>query len=236
MVGALKEDNYLVHLQGFYKNMALRNQTLKDMVRSMVSNSNLSLSLWSEAIKTTTYVLNRVPTKAVPKTPFELWKCWKPSLRHNLECKVLENDVISESNESRHLVFEEFHNIEPALESSSGLIIFPDSHQDLTIQETPIVNEPHHEDIMVDSIIQHSQQGNVDITLRRSTRERKSAIFSDYVVYLQEYDIDSGMNSMANNQVWDLVELPKCAKVIDSLGNIEIYKARLVAKGFTQQE
>ena len=54
------------------------------------------------------------------------------------------------------------------------------------------------------------------------------------------------MNSMANNQVWDLVELPKGGKVIsckwvfktrrDFTGNIEIYKARLVAKGFTQQE
>ena len=50
------------------------------------------------------------------------------------------------------------------------------------------------------------------------------------------------MNSMANNQVWDLVELPKGVKAIgckwvfktkrDSSGNIE----RLVAKGFTQQE
>ena len=54
------------------------------------------------------------------------------------------------------------------------------------------------------------------------------------------------MNSMANNQVWDFVELPKDAKVIgckwvfktkrDSSSNIERYKARLVAKGFTQQE
>ena len=52
------------------------------MVRSMVSNSNLPLSLWSEAIKTATYVLNRVPTKVIPKKPFELWKGWKPSLRH----------------------------------------------------------------------------------------------------------------------------------------------------------
>ena len=59
-----------------------QNRTLKDMVRSMVSNSNLSLSLWSEAIKAVTYVLILVPTKAVPKTPFELWKCWKPSLRY----------------------------------------------------------------------------------------------------------------------------------------------------------
>jgi len=28
------------------------------------------------------YILNRVPTKAVPKTPFELFKGWKPSLKH----------------------------------------------------------------------------------------------------------------------------------------------------------
>ena len=28
------------------------------------------------------YILNRVPTKAVPKTPFELFKGWKPSSRH----------------------------------------------------------------------------------------------------------------------------------------------------------
>ena len=28
------------------------------------------------------YILNRVLTKVVPKTPFELWKGWKPSLRH----------------------------------------------------------------------------------------------------------------------------------------------------------
>ena len=52
-----------------------QNQTLKDMVRSMISNSNLPLSLWSEAIKTATYVLNQVPIKLGPKTPFELWKC-----------------------------------------------------------------------------------------------------------------------------------------------------------------
>ena len=59
-----------------------RNRTLMDMVRSMLSNSNLPTSLWTEALKTATYILNRVPTKSVPKTPFELWKGWKPSLRH----------------------------------------------------------------------------------------------------------------------------------------------------------
>ena len=59
-----------------------RNLTLVDMVRSMLSNSNLPKSLWIDALKTAVYILNRVPTKAVPKMPFELWKNWKPSLRH----------------------------------------------------------------------------------------------------------------------------------------------------------
>ena len=59
-----------------------RNQTLLDMVRSMLSNSNLPKSLWAKALKTTVYILNRVPTKAVPKTPFALFKGWKPSLKH----------------------------------------------------------------------------------------------------------------------------------------------------------
>lgn len=59
-----------------------RNQTLLDMVRSMLSSSNLLKSLWTEELKTTVYILNLVPTKVVPKMPFELWKGWKLSLRH----------------------------------------------------------------------------------------------------------------------------------------------------------
>ncbi|RVW18326.1 Retrovirus-related Pol polyprotein from transposon TNT 1-94 [Vitis vinifera] len=59
-----------------------RNRTLLDMVRSMLSSSKLPKFLWTEALKTAVYILNRVPTKAIPKTPFELLKGWKPSLRH----------------------------------------------------------------------------------------------------------------------------------------------------------
>ncbi|WJZ87796.1 hypothetical protein VitviT2T_007148 [Vitis vinifera] len=51
-----------------------RNRTLMDMVRSMLSSSKLPKFLWTEALKMTVYILNQVPTKAVPKTPFELWK------------------------------------------------------------------------------------------------------------------------------------------------------------------
>ena len=53
-----------------------------EMVRSMISRTNLPGFLWGEALKTALYILNRVPTKAVPLTPFELWTGRKPSLNH----------------------------------------------------------------------------------------------------------------------------------------------------------
>jgi len=58
------------------------NRTLLDMVRSMLINSNLPISLWMHALKTVMYLLNRVPSKVVPKTPFELWTNRTPSIRH----------------------------------------------------------------------------------------------------------------------------------------------------------
>jgi len=59
-----------------------RNWTLKDIVRSMISHSTLPESLWGEALKTAVYILNRVPSKAVNKTPYELWTNKRPSLKH----------------------------------------------------------------------------------------------------------------------------------------------------------
>jgi transposase InsO family protein len=57
-----------------------RNRTLMDMVRNMMSYSTLPLSLWMEALKTAIHILNRVPSKSVPKTPYELWTGRVPSL------------------------------------------------------------------------------------------------------------------------------------------------------------
>jgi transposase InsO family protein len=59
-----------------------RNRILMDMVRSMINYSTLPLGLWMEALKTSIHILNRVPSKSVPKTPYELWIGRVPSLRH----------------------------------------------------------------------------------------------------------------------------------------------------------
>jgi hypothetical protein len=58
--------------------------------------------------------------------------------------------------------------------------------------------------------------------------------------------MEDEMRLMSSNNVWDLEEIPKGAKIVgckwvyktkyDSHGNIEKYKVCLVAKGFTQRE
>ena len=59
----------------------MRNHTLLDIC-SMLTNSSLSDYLWGEALRTTTYILNQVPSNSVPKTHFELWSGRKHKLHH----------------------------------------------------------------------------------------------------------------------------------------------------------
>ena len=59
-----------------------RNRTLMDMVRSMVCRTNLPNCLWGEIVKTANYILNRVPSRSVELTHFELWTSRKLSLNH----------------------------------------------------------------------------------------------------------------------------------------------------------
>ena len=283
-----------------------RNRTLLDMVRSMLSNSNLPKFLWTEALKTAVYILNRVPTKAVQKTPFELWKGWKPSLRHmriwgcpsevriynpqekkldprtvsgyfigyaekskgyrfycpshttriveSRNAKFLEDDVISGSDHFRNIVSAHDHIESQPSTSNDRLVIVHSTPQVQTSAEQPIIEIPQVVDsILIDQAVQELQQapeqlvepqvpqGTIGTTLRRSTRNKRSAIPSDYVVYLQESDYNIGakndpetfsqamsckksnlwhdamkeeMNSMMSNGVWDLVELPNEAKAI----------------------
>ena len=57
-----------------------RNRTLLDMVRSMMSLTDLPLSFWGYALETAAFTLNRAPSKSVGTTPYELWFGKKPKL------------------------------------------------------------------------------------------------------------------------------------------------------------
>ncbi|XP_052171624.1 LOB domain-containing protein 29-like [Diospyros lotus] len=62
---------------------------LQDPVYGCVSHTfalqqqaNLSISLWGDALLTAAYILNRVPSKSVPSTPYEFWTGRSPNLDH----------------------------------------------------------------------------------------------------------------------------------------------------------
>ena len=218
-----------------------RNRTLLDMVKSMLSHSSLPISMWIYALKTAVYLLNRIPSEVVPKTPFELWTGRKPSLRHlhvwgcpaevriynphekkldfrtvsgffigypekskgfRFYCpnhstrivetgnaKFIENGETSGSKEQRDVCIKEirvevllpltFKPIDPNVvelhQSEEQQLADQTDHE--VIHDTPIVDEPQ------------------VTSLRRSQRERKSTIPNDYVVYLQESELDIGIDN-----------------------------------------
>ena len=65
-----------------------RNRTLLDMVRSMMSLTDLPLSFWGYALEKAASTLNRAPSKSVEMTPYELW------LARNLSCRFLKFGVV----------------------------------------------------------------------------------------------------------------------------------------------
>ena len=50
-----------------------RNRTLLDMVRYMMSLTDLPLSFWGYALERAAFTLNRAPHNSDEMTPYELW-------------------------------------------------------------------------------------------------------------------------------------------------------------------
>lgn len=60
-----------------------RNKTMMEMARSMLKHMCMPNWLWGEAIRHSTYLLNRVATRALKdKTPFEVFRSKKPNISH----------------------------------------------------------------------------------------------------------------------------------------------------------
>ncbi|GJW42911.1 retrotransposon protein, putative, ty1-copia subclass [Tanacetum coccineum] len=57
-----------------------RNQTLLDMVRSMMNLTTLPKSFWGYALESAARILNMISTKKVERTPYEIWHGKAPKL------------------------------------------------------------------------------------------------------------------------------------------------------------
>ena len=60
-----------------------RNRTMMEMTRSVLKHMHMPNYLWGEAIRHSTYLLNRIMTRALKeKTPYECFRGKKPSIDH----------------------------------------------------------------------------------------------------------------------------------------------------------
>lgn len=57
-----------------------KNRSLMEMARCMQIDADLPNPLWAEAVRTANFLQNRVPSKAVRSTPYELWHGEKPKV------------------------------------------------------------------------------------------------------------------------------------------------------------
>src|SRR5258705_12590830 len=58
-----------------------KNRALTEMCRCMLLDAGLDKKYWGEVILTATYLQNRLPSRSVEKTPYELFHGHKPDLR-----------------------------------------------------------------------------------------------------------------------------------------------------------
>ncbi|GJS31955.1 retrotransposon protein, putative, ty1-copia subclass [Tanacetum coccineum] len=247
-----------------------RNRTLLDMVRSMMSQTTLPKSFWDYALETAARILNMVPTKK----HFKRDTLTKPDKLEPRSIKCIFIGYPKETMgysfyyppENKVLVARNAEFLENSLitQEASG------SLEDLEIiQEEDthpsIDTSLHHEE---DDLEIDEPQSDI-IPIRRSTRTRhapdRMCLYIDaeehelgdlgepanYKAALLDPESDKWLNamnvemqSMKDNKVWDLVDLPPNGKTVGSKwlfkkktdmdGAVHTYKARLVAKGYTQ--
>ncbi|KAK8500241.1 hypothetical protein V6N12_041483 [Hibiscus sabdariffa] len=211
-----------------------RNRTLLDMVRSMMSHIDLPTSFWGYALETTTFTLNRLPSKSVQKTPHEMWTAKRPnmSIMNFLSNKGSGRNIELEEVQQQQVLQPEVEEISQVVEENSTAL----ETQPLR-RSTRERNEPERYGFLV------TTQGDVILVHQDEPKTYQEAMSTPNSEKWLEA-MRSEMDSMSENQVWTLVEPPERIKPIGCKwvfkkktnmdGNVQTYNGRLVAKGFRQ--
>ncbi|KAK8597150.1 hypothetical protein V6N12_065626 [Hibiscus sabdariffa] len=209
-----------------------RNRTLLDMVRSMMSHTDLPTSFWGYALETTAFTLNRVPSKSVQKTPHEMWTGRRPnmSFMRVWGCQAYVKHQMSTKLEpkSQKCTFVGYPK------ETKGYYFYNSKENKISTRER------HEAERYGFLITTHRDVILVDQDEPKTYQEAVSS--PDSEKWLEA--MRSEMDSMSENQVWTLIEPPEGIKPIgckwvfkkktDMDGNVQTYKGRLVAKDFRQ--
>ncbi|GKD72480.1 retrotransposon protein, putative, ty1-copia subclass, partial [Tanacetum coccineum] len=256
-----------------------RNQTLLDMVRSMMNLTTLPKSFWGYALESAARILNMVPTKKVERTPYEIWHGKAPKLSYLRVWGCYPKETMGYyfyyPPENKIFVAQNAEFFENSLivqeaSGSHGPLKMSGSDEGLELiqeedtQPSENTSEEHNEVVPMEV-----EPQNVKVPIRRSARIPQAPDRYGFYVDVDEYELgdlnefpnykaalsdveydkwiefmNTEMQSMKDNQVWILVELPPNGRTIGSKwlfkkktdmdGNVHTFKARRVVKGYTQ--
>ncbi|KAI5324165.1 hypothetical protein L3X38_033238 [Prunus dulcis] len=125
-----------------------RNRTLIDMVRSMMSYTDLPVLFWGYALQTAAYLLNKVPSNSMPRTPHEMWFGRKPSLNHlkiwGFPSYVKKHDIDKLDARSKMCRFNGYPNVQKVeLKEEPGEPHEPEVESDLVDHPVPLPHSPN---------------------------------------------------------------------------------------------
>ncbi|GJZ76730.1 retrotransposon protein, putative, ty1-copia subclass, partial [Tanacetum coccineum] len=233
-----------------------RNRTLLDMVRSMMNLTTLPLSFWDYALESATRILNMVPTKKVDKTPYELWYGKVPNLSYLKDTQRKqwvtifyfppENKIVVASYGEffeKNLITQEVSRRAEGLEEIQDEDTSPSEITSKIPMEVEGFEPPQEEVILI-----RRSGRNVEVDEHSLGDLNEPTIYKDAMLDLESDKwidaMNAKMQSMIDNMVWVLVDLPPNCKTVGSKwlfkintdmdGNVHTYKARFVAKGYTQ--
>ncbi|GKF02739.1 retrotransposon protein, putative, ty1-copia subclass, partial [Tanacetum coccineum] len=249
-----------------------RNRTLLDMVRSMMSQTTLPKSFWDYALESATRILNMVPTKKVDKTPYKVWHGQAPKLSYLKVwgCEALvKRDTLTKPDKLEPRAFKCIFVGYPKKTIGYSFYYLPENKvfvaRNTEFFENDIINQKASESLEDLEIIQEEDtHPSIDTSLNHEEDDheidepqsdinpiRDLGEPANYKAALLDPESDKWLNamnvemqSMKDNEVWKLVDLPPNGKTVghkwffkkktDMDGAVHTYKAHLVANGFTQ--
>nr|GEW59868.1 hypothetical protein [Tanacetum cinerariifolium] len=241
------------------------------MVRYMMSQTTLLKSFWDYALETAARILNMVPTKKVENTPYEVWHRQAPKLSYLKVwgCEALvKQDTLTKPNKLEPISIKCIFIGYPK-ETMGYSFYYPPENKVLVTRnveflENSLINqeasrsledlEINQKEDMHPSIDASLNHGGDDLEIDEPQSEHELWDLGEpanYKAALLDPESEKWLNAMnvemqsiKDNEVWVLVELPPNGKTVGSKwlfkkktdmdGVVHTYKARLVAKGYSK--
>ncbi|GJY16006.1 retrotransposon protein, putative, ty1-copia subclass [Tanacetum coccineum] len=191
------------------------------MVQSMMNLTTLPLSFWDYARESATCILNMVPTKKVDKTPYELWIPKGNDSGRAVDLEEIQEEEDTTPSEITSNIPQEVEGFEPPQEE-----VIPIRRSERTYRA---LNR-----LCLNVEVEEHSLGD----LREPANYKAAMLDPESKKWADAMNAE--MQSMIDNMVWVLVDLPPNCKTVGSKwifkkktdmdGNVHIYKARLVAK------